>query len=55
MKFPHLNQPEKGRNKETCWAGSKPKDYTPKGKIQNTTYIYGRNDGQKGRRTTKPE
>lgn len=54
MKWPHLKQPENGRNKPTAWAGSDPAAKTPKGKIQNTTFIYGRNGGPKSRRTTKP-
>lgn len=56
-KWPHLNQPAKTGNLPTTWQtpGCDEKSKTPKGKIQNTTYSYGRNGGPVGRRTTKPE
>ena len=54
MKWPHLKQPKQTGTKPTCWAGATDYEKTPKGKIQNTTFIYGRNGGPKSRRTTKP-
>lgn len=55
MKMPHLNQPRKLGGKATRWQtpGCDEKARTPKGKLQNTTFIYGR--GGRSRATTKPE
>lgn len=54
MKMPHLNQPKKMGGLATRWQtpGCDKVEKTPKGKLQNTTYIFGRG---KSRATTKPE
>lgn len=56
-KWPYLSGPKKMGSDKTVWQtpGCDEKYSTPKGKIQNTTYIYGRNGGPTGRKTTKPE
>jgi hypothetical protein len=54
MKMPHLSQPKKLGGKSTRWQtpGCDKSERTPKGKLQNTTYIYGRG---KSRSVSKPE
>lgn len=54
MKMPHLKQPRKMGGKSTRWQtpGCDETARTPTGKLQNTTYIYGRG---RGRGITKPE
>ena len=55
FKVPHLSRSKKLGGKATTWQtpGCDEKYMTPKGKLQNTTYVYGR--GGNSRRTGKPE